>query len=149
MPDVLLDTSFILPTLGVDIEEISSKELEIMKDLSRKTNFCCSYTSFVEIFGLLGRRFRSVDNSAVATGIKSLIESGIYRWVNPSSRALQLAFELRRMGHKDNIDNMLYSIAVDSQMLFLSLDQQLKRFLQKHGYDTDIIVGAKELPKRV
>jgi hypothetical protein len=122
MPDVLLDTSLLLPTLGVDVEEISPKDLGIMKEILRKTNFCCSFASFVEIFGLLGRKLRSVDNSAVSTGIKSLIESGVYTWVNPSSRALQLAFELRKKGHKDNIDNILYSIAVDSQLLFLSLD---------------------------
>lgn len=149
MPDVLLDTSFILPTLGLAIQEIGPKDLEAIKDVSKRISFYCSYVSFVEIFGLLGRKFRRVDNSAVTVGIKSLLESGIYGWVNPSSRALQLAFELRSKGHKDNIDNILYSTALDSQMLFLSLDQELERFLKKNGYDTDIIVRTSELQKRV
>lgn len=149
MPDVLLDTSFMLPTLGIAIQEIGSKDLEAMKDVSKRTSFYCSYVSFVEIFGLLGRKFRRVDNSAVTVGIKSLLESGTYGWVNPSSRALQLAFELRSKGHKDNIDNILFSTALDSQMLFLSLDQELERFLKRNGYDSDIIVRTSELQKRV
>lgn len=79
MPDVLLDTSFMLPTLGIAIQEIGSKDLEVMKDVSKRTSFYCSYVSFVEIFGLLGRKFRRVDNSAVTVGIKSLLESGDLR----------------------------------------------------------------------
>ena len=148
MPDVLLDTSFILPTLGVGVEEVGADELETMRDVSKRTRFYCSHVSFVEILGLLGKS-RNVDDSAVRTGIKSLFESGVYRWVDPSSNAIQLALELRRKGHKDNIDNILYSVAFDSGMLFLSLDKELKSFLQKNSYDTDIIVNIKDLPKKI
>ncbi len=148
MPDVLLDTSFILPTLGVDVEEVGANDLETMRDVSKRTTFCCSHVSFVEILGLLGKS-RKVDDSAVRAGIKSLLESGAYRWVSPSCNAIQLAFELRSRGHKDNIDNMLYSVALDSGMLFLSLDEELKSFLKKNRYDTDIMVGIKDLPRRV
>lgn len=149
MPDVLLDTSFMLPTLGIDVAEVTTRDLEIMRDVSRKANFYCSYVSFVEIFGLLGKKFRRTDGSAVRTGIKSLLESGAYRWANPSSEAIGLAFELRIKGHKDNIDNILYSTALSSGMLLLSLDAELKRFLQENGYRSDMMVGTKELLKRV
>jgi len=148
MPDVLLDTSFLLPTLGVDIEEISSEDLETMREVSGRTAFCCCHVSFVEILGLIGRSGR-VDRQTVSTGIKSLLESKTYKWINPSSNAIQLALELRAKGHKDNIDNILYSTAVDSRMLFLSLDHELKKFLRRNGYDTDLIVGVKDLAGRV
>src|SRR5712692_1966925 len=111
MPDVLLDTAFILPTLGVDVEEVTEADLKALKELSKTNRFCCSYASFVEILGLLGRAKGSVDDSTVRLGIKSLLESGTYTWVNPSSKAIQLALELRGKGHRDNIDNILYSTA--------------------------------------
>ncbi len=148
MPDILLDTSFILPTLGVDVEEISPKDLEAMGSVRKRTGLCCSQISFVEILGLLGKS-KNVDKLAVGMGIKSLFESGTYRWISPSSGAIRIALELRSKGHKDNIDNILYATALDSGMLFLSLDKELKAFLQENGYDSDIIVGIKDLAGRV
>lgn len=149
MPDILLDTSFILPTLGVDVDEIGQKELELIREASRRSKVHCSYVSFIEILGLLGKKFRSVDTEAVDKGIRSLLESGAYRWVNPSYGALRLALELRGKGHKDNIDNLLFSMASESQMLFLSLDQELKEFLQKNGYDASLVVNVRELGARI
>jgi predicted nucleic-acid-binding protein len=148
MPEILLDTSFLLPTLGVEVEEISSKDLETLRGIRQRTGLCCSHVSFVEILGLLGKS-KKIDDSAVGMGIKSLFASGAYKWVTPSSSAIHLAFELRSKGHKDNIDNILYATAVDSGMLFLSLDKELKGFLQENGYASDIIVAIKDLPGRV
>ncbi|MDA4123280.1 MAG: hypothetical protein OK456_08895 [Thaumarchaeota archaeon] len=143
-----MDTSFLLPTLGVEVEEISSKDLETLGAIRQRTALCCSHVSFVEILGLLGKS-KKIDDAAVGMGIKSLFASGTYKWVAPSSSAIHLALELRSKGHKDNIDNILYATAADSGMLFLSLDKELKSFLQENGYDSDIIVAIKDLPRRV
>jgi PIN domain nuclease of toxin-antitoxin system len=149
MPDVLLDTSFLLPTLGVAVKEVATVDLESIRSASKKARFHCSYASFVEILGLVGKESRKVDTKAVSTGVNSLLGSGLYEWTNPSPRAIQLALELRTKGHKDNIDNILYATAADSKMLFLSLDEELKRFLTRNGYDTGLMVKAGELAARV
>jgi hypothetical protein len=44
---------------------------------------------------------------------------------------------------------MLCATALDSGMLFLSLDKELKGFLQENGYDSNIIVGIRDLTRRV
>ena len=149
MPDVLVDTSFLLPTLGVDVAEVIADDLEGLSAASAEARLYCSYASFVEILGLLGKRSKRAEDFTVKTGIKSLLESGIYTWINPSTQALQQALELRNKGHKDNIDNILYSTALDSGLLFLTLDDELKRFLRRNGYDTGIIVGIKGLLNRL
>ena len=149
MPEILLDTSFMLPTLGIEVAEIGRKDLEELKALSDRATLHCSYVSFVEILGLLGKRFKNSDDTAVRSGIKSLLESGTYHWANPSSRAVHLALDLRAKGHKDNIDNILYSTALDSEMYFLSLDLELKRFLDRNKYDTSIIGGTSDLLRRI
>jgi PIN domain nuclease of toxin-antitoxin system len=149
MPDVLLDTSYLLPTLGVHVKEITTSDLESIRAASKKARLHCSYVSFVEILGLVGKESRRVDAKAVRTGINSLLGSGLYEWISPPLGAIQLALELRTKGHKDNIDNILYATAADSKMLFLSLDEELKGFLTKNGYDTGLMVKAGELAARV
>jgi len=149
MPDVLLDTSFLLPTLGLDVSEITKSDLESVRAASKKVRLHCSYASFVEILGLMGKESRKVDAKAVSTGIDSLLGSGLYRWTNPSLGAIRLALELRTKGHKDDIDNILYATAADSKMLFLSLDEELKSFLARNGYDKGLMVKAHDLAARV
>jgi hypothetical protein len=149
MPDVLLDTSFLLPTLGLAVREITTSDLESIRAASKKAKLHCSYASFVEILGVVGKESRKFDARAVSTGMSSLLGSGLYEWTNPSLGAMRLALELRTKGHKDNIDNILYATAADSKMLFLSLDQELRRFLARNGYDTGLMVKADELADRV
>ena len=148
MRDILLDTSFILPTLGVEVREVGSSEIEAMKSVSEKARFWCSEISFVEILGLLAKS-GDLDGRTVSVGVRSLLESGRYGWVSPTSGAFLLALELRGKGHKDNIDNLLYSTAHESKMLFLSLDNELKSFLSRSGYDASIVIGVKELSRIV
>jgi len=145
----LLDTSFLLPTLGLEVREITTADLESIRAASKVSRLRCSYVSFVEILGLVGKESRKVDAKAVSTGMNSLLGSGLYEWTNPSLGAMRLALELRTKGHKDNIDNILYATAADSKMLFLSLDEELKRFLARNGYDAGLMVKASELAARV
>jgi len=149
MPDILLDTSFLLPTLGLDVKEVSKSDLEAIRAASKRAQLHCSFLSFVEILGLVGKESRKADAKAVRDGMGSLLNSGLYKWTNPSAEALRLALELRKKGHKDNIDNILYATAADSGMLFLSLDRDLRKFLDRNGYDVSLIVEAKELKSRI
>jgi len=149
MPDVLLDTSFLLPTLGLEVKEITKSDLESIRAASKKARFHCSYASFVEILGLVGKESRKVNANAVGIGMESLLGSGLYEWTKPSLGAIRLALEMRTKGHKDNIDNILYATAADSKMLFLSLDEELRKFLARNGFDAGLMVKAVELEARV
>ena len=148
MADVLLDTSFLLPTLGYAVKEIEAKELESLRSASRSgTRLFCSHISFVEIFGKLAKSKSAVNKQAIEEGIRSLLESRTYGWVNPSAEALSTALSLRLKGHKDNIDNILYSIASTSNMRFLSLDSTLRIFLEKNGFDESVMITPSDLTK--
>jgi len=46
----------------------------------------------------------------IESAVKSLLKSGFCEWISPSSEAVELAFKLRRLGHKDNIENLLCNI---------------------------------------
>jgi len=58
MVDILLDSTFLLPTFGVEVEDIGADDLKTLKDSSKKVGLYCSYISFVEILGKLGRTDR-------------------------------------------------------------------------------------------
>ena len=146
MGNILLDTTFLLPSLGFDVKEIQAKDIETLKSASKSNmRLCCSHFSFVEIFGKLAKKSYTIDQDAVKEGIRSLLESGTYEWITPSAEALSLAFKLRSSGHVDNIDNILYSVACVSKMLFLTLDMSFKEFLAKKGFDEHIIISLKDL----
>ncbi len=144
---VLIDSTFLLPTLGVKVAQISDSDLRELVKLRSKANFFCIHQSLVEVLGKVGRAWTSDENplETIEEGLRSLLESSVYTWIGPSIRALLDAVKIRRKGHKDMIDNMLYSTASDLGMLFLSLDVDFKKFLRENQYQTDAIVDLEKL----
>jgi predicted transcriptional regulator len=146
---VLVDSTFLLPSLGIGVAQISDSDLRELAKLRSKTRFFCIHQSLAELLGKVGREWTSAsDEKALETveeGLRSLLESGAYTWISPSLGALMQAVKLREKGHKDMIDNMLYSTAADLGISFLSLDTQLIKFLEEHQYSTQLIVDIKKL----
>jgi hypothetical protein len=147
--EVLLDSTFLLPTLGVKVPQISDSDLNELAKLRSKTRLFCIYQSLVEVMGKVGREYTSTSEEnvpeIVEEGLRSLLESDLYTWTSPSIEALMDAVEMRRKGHKDMIDNMLYSTASNLGMLFLSIDIDLVKFLEENHYSTNAIVNIKKL----
>ena len=76
----------------------------------------------------------------VKVAVRSLLESGFYTWIQPNSSIVNYAFELRVLGHKDNIDNLLYATSIVNDMIFLTMDLDFKDFLLKHNYNVDNLI---------
>ena len=113
MVEVLLDTTFLLPMLGIEVSEITKRDFESLKIISEGgTKLCCSYLSFVEIFGKISKaaRAQKVDD-AMKEGIKSLVESGAYSWISPSAEAeaMQTALDLRLKGQRQHRQYTLFN----------------------------------------
>jgi rRNA-processing protein FCF1 len=144
---ILLDSTFLLPTLGVKVAQVSDSDLRELARFRSRASFFCLHQSLVEVLGKIAREVQS-ERTALATieaGFRSLLESGVYTWISPSVGALLEALEMRTKGHSDMIDNMLYATASERRMLLLSLDRDLTEFLAKNGYPTDNIVDTKRL----
>jgi len=147
--EVLVDSTFLLPTLGVKVFQISESDLKDLAKLRSKARFFCIYQSLVEVMGKVGREWTTAPEEnvleIVEEGLRSLLESELYTWICPSTKALMGAVRMRTKGHKDMIDNMLYSTAADMGMLFLSIDTELIRFLEENNYSTERLVNVKKL----
>jgi len=136
---ILLDSTYLLPTFGVEVEGISDQDLKGMRELLLRgeVEFFCLSTTWIE---LIGKVHREAERAGIdATGrfreaVKSLMEGGYYRWISPSSEDIVIAFKLRRLGHRDIIDNLLYAASITRNMILLTMDRELKEFLKKNGY---------------
>jgi len=149
--EVLVDSTFLLPTLGVKVTQISESDLHDLAVLRPKLRYLCLYQSLVEVLGKVGR-LMPADNEillSIDAGLRSLFDSGVYNWISPTVAAMVEALQIRRKGHRDMIDNLLYATASDRGIVFLTLDRELTTFLSEHSYSTENIIDIKRLKKLV
>ncbi len=65
----------------------------------------------------------------VETGLKSIERS--YKRVVEDAEVFLEALKLRKAGHTDFIDSLLYAISLRGGLKFLPFDTELKEFVQK------------------
>jgi len=138
---ILLDTTYILPIIGIDVEDIE-KVIILLKKLRDKGVAEFYYTQFniLEIIGKLGRI--DFDKDRVKLGLISIKEEFIE--VKPSLKAWLKALELRRKGFRDIIDLLLYTTSLTNNILFLTRDIELIKFLEDIGEDTSTILPEEK-----
>ena len=136
---ILLDTSFLLPMVGVRVREVE-KLLERLWIRYRRGEVQIYYTelNLLEISWKLNRiRY---DPKIVVSGLKSIERNFVKAPLKYAS--LIRALELKRKGFHDLIDLLLYAIAHENKLQFLTLDGALIKFLKSVGEDTSIIVTS-------
>jgi predicted nucleic acid-binding protein len=136
---ILLDTSFLLPIVGVRVREVEST-LHRLWNLYRNGRVELYYTdlNLLEIAWRLNKL--NYDPSIVEIGLRSIERS----MVKAETRPLLLlkALELKRRGFRDVIDLVLYLTAKDNNLPFLTLDEALIKFLESVGEDTTTIATS-------
>jgi len=118
---ILIDTSFILPPLGIDVGEIV---LNTIKEFD-KHEIYFTELSLVEAMWVIRRLLKEgtkVDFKIVKTGLKSVIKT--YRLLRIPISAYINAVNDRR--HNDLIDMIIYYTAKAYNLKLLSLDKKLK-----------------------
>jgi len=127
---VLLDTSFILPSLGIDVGEKVSKGLKLLA--AKAPEIYYSPFSILESLWVLSKTIEDAPSplESFRVGLRSVMESGRYRRVNEDSKIMNEAFRLYKLGHKDMIDNILYASSTQLDLKLLTLDNDLKSFIQ-------------------
>jgi len=147
---VLLDSTYLLPSFGVEVEGLSDEHIAQLREaaIKGKVRFHCLSIVWVEVIGKVCRekeRIRKDIDSIVDAAVKSLIKSNFYEWLTPTVDAVKLAFKLRTMGHRDNIDNLLYATSAVNGMQLLTMDEDLKNFLSKNNFKVDNLIDHKSL----
>jgi len=118
---ILIDTSFILPPLGIDVGE---SVLNTIKEFD-KHEIYFTELSLVEAMWVIRRLLKEgtkVDFKIVKTGLKSVIKT--YRLLRIPISAYTNAVNDRR--HSDLIDMIIYYTAKAYNLKLLTLDKKLK-----------------------
>lgn len=151
---VLLDSTYILPSFGIEVEGLSIDHIIRLRDagVKGKVKFYCLSVVWVEVIGKLCRemeRLKEDIDDVIEVAVRSLLESGFYEWLTPTSNAIKMAFKLRMLGHKDNVDNLLYATSIENNMLLLTMDEEFKKFLLKNNFKVNNLVNHKSLLEKL
>jgi len=140
VPRILLDTSFILPSLGIDLGGEVSQGLRRLAEIEAEIYY--SRFSILESLWIAARLSmdRSFDGERFNLGLRSIIEGGRYRRVEEGSEIFVEALRLYMLGHRDIIDNILYASSTRLNLRLLTLDRELKRFVGERGLEDSIIL---------
>ncbi|RLG73627.1 MAG: hypothetical protein DRO23_08535 [Thermoprotei archaeon] len=139
-PKILIDTSFILPTLGFMVER------EIIEAIKYFRFFEIYYSelSLLEASWKIVRLGLSGKMEIILKGVRAVKET--YSRIEIPCKAYALAYKMWLEGHKDMIDNLLYSTAYFLNMRFLTVDDKLISFLRSTDYPVDnVIILPEEL----
>jgi len=130
---VLLDTSFILPSLGIDVGGEVAPALAGLAETQAEIHY--SRFSMLESLWVAARTIQDAkfDAETFKLGVRSIMEGGRYRKVDEDSEIINEALRLYELGHKDMIDNTLYASAARLDLRLLTVDSNLKAFVKEKG----------------
>ncbi len=63
-----------------------------------------------------------------------------------TGKAVEQAVKMYMLGHKDMVDNLLYSTALVNSLTLLTVDEKLVRFVEEKGLPRDSLATPEEIP---
>jgi len=136
----LVDTSFLLPAMGVEVEQEVIRAIEHF----REVEVCYIEACMLEALWKILRIVPPEKIKRVEEGINAII--GTYRLINPPPEAYINACRLYHHGHKDYIDNLLYATSRELGIPLLTIDRAFIKFLKEKGFSTDNVITPNEFP---
>lgn len=136
---VLLDTTFILPTLGIDTGTEVKKALKKLDEFNAElyySNFSILESLWVAIKLIKKQEF---DIERFKLGLRSLIKSRRYNQIIENTEVFNYALSLYLSGHIDMMDNILYANSVIHNIKFLTLDDEIKKFIEMKNLKNTIL----------
>ena len=136
---ILLDTSFLLPTLGIEVER------EVVQAISRidyeQTQLLYSEWSLLESTWVAIRlmKQKKFEESVYRRGLLSITKTHVYHTITMDSDDYLTALSFFQKGHSDMIDNLLYAAALREECKFLTIDEEFSRFISKNGLENAIL----------
>lgn len=138
---LLVDTSFLLPAMGIETEKEVFESIECFHLAEVYYLNVSLLEAMWKIIKVIP--FDKVDR--VIEGIRAIMET--YREATPPPRAYIDAYRLYHEGHKDYIDNLLYSTSLRLNLFFLTIDRCFIEFLERRNHPVHNIVTPDEIKR--
>jgi predicted nucleic-acid-binding protein len=143
MLKVLIDTSFLLPALGIEVEK---EVTEAIKHFYSAEVYYLE-ESLLEAMWKVLRVVPPEELKTIEEGINAIRNT--YAMLVPRSSSYSKAYMLCRKGHRDFIDNLLYAASLDEKIFFLTIDKTFIGFLKSMREDISLILTPLEFIKMV
>jgi len=136
---VILDTTFLLPTLGIDVGKMTTKALKRLGELDAQIFY--SQFSILESLWIAARSIKSpkFDLGRFEQGMRSITAGDRYERIYENSDVFNRALELYKSGHVDMIDNILYANSAAFGTRFLTVDTNLRDFISENELEMTLI----------
>ena len=138
---LLLDTSFLLPILGFETST------EIMKVFKKLGEYELYYNdlSILEALWKIVKKIKGTKEEIqrITEGIKAINDT--MKHANINEKAVRNAIKMYQLGHRDLIDNLLYSTALYNKIKLLTIDIKLIQFIEKHKLPRHAIIAPEEI----
>ena len=136
---VIIDTSFMLPTLGIDVGKPTSRGLKKLGEIDAEIYY--SRFSILESLWVAAGRIQDAgfDGERFTHGMRSIVEGERYQRLDETSEVFNRALELYKSGHVDIIDNILYASSVLFGLKLLTVDRALRDFIEKKNLEMTLI----------
>jgi len=136
---VLLDTTFILPTLGVDAGRDISKALQRLDETQVEIHY--SRFSILESLWVAARTVsdQKLFQDRFELGLRSVLKSHRYAKVDEEPEIFIESLKLYKLGHKDIVDNILYACSSYFDLKLLTVDKELRKFVRDNGLKDTLI----------
>lgn len=140
---VLIDTSFLLPAMGIDVKEEIIDTIKYFRLVEVYYLEIC----ILEAMWIVLKIVSPDDLDVIKEGIKAIRDT--YKQLTPPPKAYIKAYEIYHKGHKDYIDNLVYSTSLEKNINLLTIDYEFINFLKNSGYSIDNIITPKDLKRIV
>ncbi|MEM4752586.1 MAG: PIN domain-containing protein [Sulfolobales archaeon] len=137
-PRVLVDTTFLLPALGVEVEEDALKAIALFRKLE-------IYYLEVGVLEAVWKVLKAIPLEhleVVKVGLNSIRNT--YYTLDIPVEAYIEAYRIYNEGHKDYIDTLYYSTAKTTGTPWLTIDEEFIEFLKQHNYKIEGIIYTPE-----
>jgi len=139
--NLLLDTTYVLPLFGVNID-LDTDFREEIKQLWKKGvnnyNIYLSSSSINESVYKLNREYRNSEDPEILNRyhvvLPTIIRSKIVKIIDPFLNPViaESSMKIRGFGHKDLMDCWIAATAIQVGGLFLTEDKELRALLNKY-----------------
>lgn len=136
---VLLDTTFLLPTLGIDAGREVSKALQRLDQNQAEIHYS-RYSALESLWvAALTVGDQRPSQERFELGLRSVLKSHRYAKVDEEPEIFIESLKLYKLGHKDIVDNILYACSSHFDLKLLTVDKELRKFVRDNALRDTLI----------